>query len=142
MKYTSFIYSQLQYWYQMDFSFLSKRFRSCFHLALAIVTNHMDLQTFQVPQQKNGDECGKFVLYFIHLFMEAAPANFRIKDYPYFVSLLFLRTSTVKHASLTFSSSKCHRDSINELDWCLADERELVYRRRCLPILQDIWQFG
>ncbi|KGN64377.1 probable ubiquitin-like-specific protease 2A isoform X1 [Cucumis sativus] len=39
----------------------------------------------KVPQQKNGDECGKFVLYFIHLFMEAAPANFRIKDYPYFM---------------------------------------------------------
>ena len=74
--------------------------------------------------------------------MEAAPANFRIKDYPYFVSLLFLRTSTFKHASLTFSSSKCCRDSINELDWCHADERELVYRRRCVPILQDIRPFG
>ncbi|XP_022137751.1 probable ubiquitin-like-specific protease 2A [Momordica charantia] len=39
----------------------------------------------KVPQQKNGEECGKFVLYFIHLFMEAAPQNFSIKDYPYFM---------------------------------------------------------
>ena len=38
-------------------------------------------------------------------------------------------------------SSKCWRDSINEVNWWLADERELVYRRRCVPILQDIRPF-
>ncbi|KAB1217301.1 putative ubiquitin-like-specific protease 2B [Morella rubra] len=39
----------------------------------------------KVPQQKNGEECGRFVLFFINLFMEGAPENFSIKDYPYFM---------------------------------------------------------
>lgn len=40
----------------------------------------------KVPQQKN-TECGSFVLYFIHLFLQAAPENFSISDgYPYFMN--------------------------------------------------------
>lgn len=39
----------------------------------------------KVPQQKD-DECGRYVLYFIQLFMEAAPENFSVSDgYPYFM---------------------------------------------------------
>ncbi|CAK9143477.1 unnamed protein product [Ilex paraguariensis] len=40
----------------------------------------------KVPQQKNGDECGYFVLYFINLFVGGAPESFSIKEgYPYFM---------------------------------------------------------
>lgn len=40
----------------------------------------------KVPQQRNGEECGKFVLYFINLFVECAPENFSIHEgYPYFM---------------------------------------------------------
>lgn len=46
----------------------------------------------KVPQQKNGEECGSFVLYYIKLFVESAPENFSIfEGYPYFVSS-FLQT--------------------------------------------------
>ncbi|KAL7113596.1 hypothetical protein ACP275_04G070600 [Erythranthe tilingii] len=39
-----------------------------------------------VPQQKNGDECGFYVLYYIKLFLESAPENFDISEgYPYFL---------------------------------------------------------
>lgn len=59
----------------------------------------------KVPQQKNGDECGKFVLYFIHLFMEAAPANFRIKDYPYFMKENWFTAEGVCQFYKTFGHS-------------------------------------
>ncbi|KAH9720700.1 ULP PROTEASE domain-containing protein [Citrus sinensis] len=39
----------------------------------------------KVPQQRNGEECGNFVLYFINLFVEGAPENFNLEDYPYFM---------------------------------------------------------
>lgn len=39
----------------------------------------------QVPQQRNDWECGNFVLYFIKLFMDSAPENFTVEDYPYFM---------------------------------------------------------
>ncbi|EEF51853.1 probable ubiquitin-like-specific protease 2A [Ricinus communis] len=40
----------------------------------------------KVPQQRNGEECGNYVLYFINLFMLGAPDDFSIKDYPYFMN--------------------------------------------------------
>ncbi|GAB4860512.1 hypothetical protein Ancab_035671 [Ancistrocladus abbreviatus] len=40
----------------------------------------------KVPQQKK-EECGSFVLYFIKLFVQAAPENFSIAEgYPYFMN--------------------------------------------------------
>ncbi|KAL0389256.1 UNVERIFIED_CONTAM: putative ubiquitin-like-specific protease 2B [Sesamum calycinum] len=40
----------------------------------------------QVPQQRNGEECGIFVLYYTNLFLENAPENFSISEgYPYFM---------------------------------------------------------
>ncbi|KAG8391812.1 hypothetical protein BUALT_Bualt01G0225800 [Buddleja alternifolia] len=40
----------------------------------------------KVPQQKNGEECGFFVLYYINLFLESAPDNFSFSvDYPRFM---------------------------------------------------------
>lgn len=53
---------------------------------------------FQVPQQRNDEDCGNFVLYYINLFLESAPENFSIsKGYPYFVS-----SSLRKFHTLTF----------------------------------------
>lgn len=40
----------------------------------------------KVPQQRNGEECGQYVLYFINLFVKDAPDDFSIKDYPYFMN--------------------------------------------------------
>lgn len=39
-----------------------------------------------MPQQRNGEDCGKFVLCYINMFVESAPENFNIDGYPYFVS--------------------------------------------------------
>lgn len=40
----------------------------------------------KVPQQRNGEDCGRFVLYFTSLFVENAPTNFSTDDgYPYFM---------------------------------------------------------
>ncbi|XP_059657373.1 uncharacterized protein LOC132303935 isoform X2 [Cornus florida] len=40
----------------------------------------------KVPQQRNGEECGNYVLYYIKLFIESAPENFSIAEgYPYFM---------------------------------------------------------
>ncbi|CAK8566233.1 unnamed protein product [Lathyrus sativus] len=39
----------------------------------------------KVPQQKDGTECGNFVLYFIKLFLELAPDKFSMEGYPYFM---------------------------------------------------------
>ncbi|XP_059442580.1 probable ubiquitin-like-specific protease 2A [Corylus avellana] len=40
----------------------------------------------KVPQQTNNEECGRFVLYFSKLFVEGAPEDFRVEDYPYFMN--------------------------------------------------------
>lgn len=61
------------------------------------------MEIIQVPQQRNDEECGNFVLYFINLFMESAPPNFSMEGYPYFVSfpsnhmLLFYDAQFVLH---------------------------------------------
>ncbi|XP_057437747.1 probable ubiquitin-like-specific protease 2A [Lotus japonicus] len=39
----------------------------------------------KVPQQRDGNECGNFVLYFINLFLRCAPENFSMGGYPYFM---------------------------------------------------------
>ncbi|KAL3828671.1 hypothetical protein ACJIZ3_017473 [Penstemon smallii] len=39
-----------------------------------------------VPQQRKGEECGYYVLYYISLFLESAPENFNLSEgYPYFM---------------------------------------------------------
>nr|GEX54499.1 probable ubiquitin-like-specific protease 2A isoform X1 [Tanacetum cinerariifolium] len=41
----------------------------------------------KVPQQRDGEECGFFALYYIKLFVESAPESFSISDgYPYFMT--------------------------------------------------------
>ncbi|KAJ8771289.1 hypothetical protein K2173_026466 [Erythroxylum novogranatense] len=39
----------------------------------------------KVPQQRNDNECGIYVLYYINLFMQDAPEDFDIGGYPYFM---------------------------------------------------------
>jgi len=50
--------------------------------------------SLQVPQQRSGEECGIFVLYFIYLFLQSAPDNFSQEGYSDFVSFLFLIMGT------------------------------------------------
>ncbi|KDP26916.1 hypothetical protein JCGZ_18074 [Jatropha curcas] len=41
----------------------------------------------KVPQQRDGEECGNYVLYFINLFVEQVPVeDFSVKKYPYFMT--------------------------------------------------------
>ncbi|OAY32221.1 probable ubiquitin-like-specific protease 2A isoform X1 [Manihot esculenta] len=40
----------------------------------------------KVPQQRNDEECGNYVLYFISLFVQQAPENFSMKNYPSFMT--------------------------------------------------------
>ncbi|XP_011024082.1 PREDICTED: probable ubiquitin-like-specific protease 2A [Populus euphratica] len=39
----------------------------------------------KVPQQRGGEECGNYVLYYINLFVQGAPENFCMDGYPYFM---------------------------------------------------------
>ncbi|XP_030531420.1 probable ubiquitin-like-specific protease 2A isoform X2 [Rhodamnia argentea] len=49
-------------------------------------TSQIPLLVPKVPQQRNGEDCGRFVLYFTSLFVENAPKNFSTDDgYPYFM---------------------------------------------------------
>ncbi|XP_058226374.1 ubiquitin-like-specific protease ESD4 isoform X7 [Rhododendron vialii] len=48
--------------------------------------SRIPLKIPKVPQQRNAEECGNFVLYYINLFIESAPENFSISEgYPYFM---------------------------------------------------------
>ncbi|KAI4343657.1 hypothetical protein L6164_010979 [Bauhinia variegata] len=40
----------------------------------------------EVPQQRDGEACGSFVLYFINLFLQKAPEIFNMNGYPYFMN--------------------------------------------------------
>ncbi|XP_021846451.1 uncharacterized protein [Spinacia oleracea] len=44
------------------------------------------LKVAKVPQQTNDVDCGRFVLYFIKRFMDVAPENFSLSNYPYFLT--------------------------------------------------------
>ncbi|KAI3983323.1 hypothetical protein MKX01_013390 [Papaver californicum] len=51
----------------------------------------------KVPQQRNKDDCGFFVLYFMELFMRSAPDNFSIDEgYPYFMDGNWFRAESVQ----------------------------------------------
>ncbi|MQM00590.1 hypothetical protein Taro_033329 [Colocasia esculenta] len=39
----------------------------------------------KVPQQRDGEECGVFILYYIYLFLKSAPATFSFTSYSYFI---------------------------------------------------------
>ncbi|KAF5730925.1 Cysteine proteinases superfamily protein putative isoform 1 [Tripterygium wilfordii] len=51
----------------------------------------------KVPQQRDGEECGGFVLYYINQFVQGAPENFSIKDFPYFMDRNWFSADIVAH---------------------------------------------
>ncbi|XP_056175120.1 probable ubiquitin-like-specific protease 2A isoform X2 [Syzygium oleosum] len=80
-------------------------------------TSQIPLLVPKVPQQRNGEDCGRFVLYFTSLFVENAPKNFSTDDgYPYFVgSLNFV--AIIKYCKQpTFSLCFCFKLQMKE-DW-------------------------
>ncbi|GAB2289415.1 hypothetical protein Dimus_023724 [Dionaea muscipula] len=61
------------------------------------VISQIPLLVPKVPQQKR-EECGSFVLYFIHLFAESAPENFSISEgYPYFMNPDWFTRESFEH---------------------------------------------
>ncbi|GKA81798.1 probable ubiquitin-like-specific protease 2A isoform X1 [Tanacetum coccineum] len=60
----------------------------------------------KVPQQRDGEECGYFVLYYIKLFVESAPECFSISDgYPYFMTKDWFNSEEVDSFCKTLNSS-------------------------------------
>ncbi|CAN1292392.1 Probable ubiquitin-like-specific protease 2A [Linum perenne] len=51
----------------------------------------------KVPQQTNDEECGRYVLYYIHLFMQAAPQSFSMEDYPNFMTRDWFTPECLEH---------------------------------------------
>ncbi|WCJ36212.1 Cysteine proteinases superfamily protein [Euphorbia peplus] len=47
--------------------------------------SHIPLLVPKVPQQKSSDDCGNYVLYYIHSFIQMAPNDFSVTEYPYFM---------------------------------------------------------
>ncbi|XP_004293126.1 PREDICTED: uncharacterized protein LOC101303677 [Fragaria vesca subsp. vesca] len=68
----------------------------------------------KVPKQRNDQECGNFVLYFINLFMESAPQTFSMEGYPYFMKKnWFAYESLDCFCQEIYSSAKgCSQNSI------------------------------
>ncbi|KAM7277301.1 hypothetical protein ACFE04_019167 [Oxalis oulophora] len=64
----------------------------------------------QVPQQRDGEECGKYVLYYINRFAEAAPENFTIDSYPYFMKRDWFTVEDVEHFSKRLDTKPLKRD--------------------------------
>ncbi|KAK4602497.1 hypothetical protein RGQ29_011517 [Quercus rubra] len=56
------------------------------HFGLRVKTLYqIPLLVPKVPQQRNGEECHSFILYFINLFVESAPEDFSTQHFPYFM---------------------------------------------------------
>ncbi|MQL78429.1 hypothetical protein Taro_010851 [Colocasia esculenta] len=49
----------------------------------------------KVPQQRDGEECGVFTLYYIYLFLKSAPATFSFTSYPYFMTTTWFSYSEI-----------------------------------------------
>lgn len=97
--------------------------RSFIFVLLATSTKMLlkNIYIYQVPQQRDGEECGNFVLYFINLFMEGAPENFSVKDYPYFVSFFLVYIYICMY-----------------ILWCLVGSESLVMESPLYDMLQMI----
>ncbi|XP_038990570.1 uncharacterized protein LOC120113498 [Hibiscus syriacus] len=61
----------------------------------------------KVSQQRNGKECGNFVLYFIKSFVESAPENFSIEGYPYFMKKDWFSAEEVERFCERLDSPAC-----------------------------------
>ncbi|KAG5620817.1 hypothetical protein H5410_006035 [Solanum commersonii] len=78
----------------------------------------------KVPQQRNDEDCGNFVLYYINLFLESAPENFSIsKGYPYFMTEDWFTPERLE-CFLQIVQSTC--GSTYDSDKCLLDDGDVV----------------
>ncbi|XP_060194249.1 probable ubiquitin-like-specific protease 2B isoform X1 [Lycium barbarum] len=79
----------------------------------------------KVPQQRNDEDCGNFVLYYINLFLESAPENFSISEgYPYFMTEDWF---TVERLECFFQELQSTAASTANSDACLlADGGDVV----------------
>ncbi|KAH0698897.1 hypothetical protein KY284_013112 [Solanum tuberosum] len=78
----------------------------------------------KVPQQRNDEDCGNFVLYYINLFLESAPENFSIsKGYPYFMTEDWFTPERLERF-LQKVQSTC--GSTYDSDECLLDDGDVV----------------
>lgn len=89
----------------------------------------------KVPQQKKGDECGFYVLYYIHLFVERLPERFSISEgYPYFMKRAMFTDEEVESFSKTLAAlpvavsdhdpaSVDSDDSVELIETPLSDDR-------------------
>ncbi|KAK4348021.1 hypothetical protein RND71_034360 [Anisodus tanguticus] len=79
----------------------------------------------KVPQQRNDEHCGNFVLYYINLFLESAPENFSItKGYPYFMSEDWF---TVERLECFFQEVQSTAASPSKSDECFLDDGDVVF---------------
>ncbi|KAL2510939.1 Cysteine proteinases superfamily protein [Abeliophyllum distichum] len=84
----------------------------------------------KVPQQRNGEECGFYVLHYINLFLESAPENFSLSEgYPYFMKKDWFTSDGVESFYKTLASfpvdSNDHNDHIS-MDSSYCDDELLV----------------
>ncbi|KAK6796549.1 hypothetical protein RDI58_004250 [Solanum bulbocastanum] len=78
----------------------------------------------KVPQQRNDEDCGNFVLFYINLFLESAPENFSIsKGYPYFMTEDWFTPERLEYF-LQKVQSTC--GSTYDTDECLLDDADVV----------------
>ncbi|KAK4360468.1 hypothetical protein RND71_019420 [Anisodus tanguticus] len=78
----------------------------------------------KVPQQRNDEDCGNFVLYYINLFLKSAPENFSIsKGYPYFMTEDWF---TVEQLECFFQELQSTAAGASNSDECLLDDGDVV----------------
>nr|GEZ62316.1 probable ubiquitin-like-specific protease 2A isoform X1 [Tanacetum cinerariifolium] len=106
----------------------------------------------KVPQQRDGEECGYFVLYYIKLFVESAPECFSISDgYPYFMTKDWFNSEEVDSFCKTLNSrplafARKHLESSAIYGWCLTQTRShtLLDAEATLPFgtQKESWALG
>ncbi|KAJ8550163.1 hypothetical protein K7X08_033870 [Anisodus acutangulus] len=70
----------------------------------------------KVPQQRNDEDCGNFVLYYINLFLKNAPENFSIsKGYPYFLECFFQELQSTAAGTSNSDEILCKRGNSNNI---------------------------
>ncbi|XP_019227329.1 PREDICTED: uncharacterized protein LOC109208650 isoform X4 [Nicotiana attenuata] len=78
----------------------------------------------KVPQQRNDEDCGNFVLYYINLFLESAPENFSIsKGYPYFMTEDWF---TLERLECFCQELQSTITGTSDYDECLLDDGDVV----------------
>ncbi|KAM3343000.1 hypothetical protein BC332_03539 [Capsicum chinense] len=78
----------------------------------------------KVPQQRNDEDCGNFVLYYINLFLESAPEDFSIsKGYPYFMTEGWF---TLERLECFFQELQSAAGNTLDSNECLVDDGDVM----------------